>query len=231
MKKAFFLILFCFTSILLAQTNNNVENNSADVFGKVGNSATSYGSPSATFFNPARRVEGSVYLFDKWTNQGVIYTSDSQKFSLKNINLNIERSTFESKISEDSIFTFNFNNIDRILINNRAFKNYYYDGTNRIFEVIYDSGKLVLLKGYKIQLVKGSPNPMLNRSTDRNVQKEFYFVMQNNLIKPFRLKKKSILGLMSSEQAKVADNYAKEYRLSYSEDEDIKRILTQGFSN
>jgi len=110
MKKAFFLILFCFTSILLAQTNNNVENNSADVFGKVGNSATSYGSPSATFFNPARRVEGSVYLFDKWTNQGVIYTSDSQKFSLKNINLNIERSTFESKISEDSIFTFNFNN-------------------------------------------------------------------------------------------------------------------------
>jgi hypothetical protein len=36
---------------------------------------------------------------------------------------------------------------------------------------------------------------------------------------------------MSSEQAKVADNYAKEYRLSYSEDEDIKRILTQGFSN
>jgi len=177
MKKAFFLIVFSVTSILLAQTNNNVENNSADVFGKVGNSATSYGSPSATFFNPARRVEGSVYLFDKWTNQGVIHTSDSQKFSLKNINLNIERSTFESKISEDSIFTFNFNNIDRILINNRVFKNYYYDGTNRIFEVIYDSGKLVLLKGYKIQLVKGSPNPMLNRSTDINVQTEFYFVM------------------------------------------------------
>jgi hypothetical protein len=231
MKKALLSIALITTSILFAQTNNNVENNSADVFGKVGNSATSYGSPSATFFNPARRVEGSVYLFKDWNNQGVIHTSDSQKFSLKNINLNIERSTFESKISEDSIFTFNFNNIDRILINNRVFKNYYYNGTNRIFEVIYDSGKLVLLKGYKIQLVKGSPNPMLNRSTDKNVQKEFYFIMQNNLIKPFRLKKKSILGLMTSEQAKAAENYAKEYRLSFNKDEDINKILTYGFSN
>jgi hypothetical protein len=231
MKKTFVLIALITVSVVFAQTNNNVENNAADVFGKVGNSATSYGSPSATFFNPARRVEGSVYLFKDWNNQGVIQTNDSQKFSLKNINLNIERNTFESKISEDSIFTFNFTNIDKILINNRAFKNYYYDGANRVFEIIYDSGKLALLKGYKIQLVKGSPNPMLNRSTDRNVQKEFYFVMENNLIKPFRLKKKNILGLMTSEQAKIADNYAKQHRLSYNKDQDINRILTQGFSN
>ena len=211
--------------------NNNVENNSQGVFASVGNSAKSYGSTSSTFFNPAKKAQGSVHLFKEWNNLAVIYSSDEQKFSLKNINLNIERNTFESKISEDSIFTFNFNNIDRFVVNSRIFKNYYYDGSNRVFEVIYDSGKLLLLKGYKIQLVKGSPNPMLNRSTDKNVQKEFYFIMQNNSIKPFRLKKSSILDLMSSSQAKAAEKYVKDNRLSYKEDADINRILTHGFSN
>jgi hypothetical protein len=231
MKNLIFLIAVVSTGMLFAQTNNNVENNSGVVFGKVGNSATSYGSSSSTFFNPARRVEGSVHLFNDWNNQAVIYTTDTQKFSLRNINLNIERNTFESKVSEDTIFTFNFNNIDRFVINKRVFKNHYYNGDNRIFEIIYDSGKITLLKGYKIQLVKGSPNPMLNRSTDRNVQKEFYFLKEGNNIKPYRLKKKSILALMSSDQAKVAENYAKDNNLSFNEDADINRILTKGFSN
>ena len=94
--------------------NNNVENNSQGVFASVGNSAKSYGSTSSTFFNPAKKAQGSVHLFKEWNNLAVIYSSDEQKFSLKNINLNIERNTFESKISEDSIFTFNFNNIEPI---------------------------------------------------------------------------------------------------------------------
>ena len=72
---------------------------------------------------------------------------------------------------------------------------------------------------------------MLNRSTDKNVQKEFYFIMQNNSIKPFRLKKSSLLDLMSSSQAKAAERYAKENRLSYKDDADINQILTFGFSN
>ena len=230
MKTYVFLVAIMITSLSYAQ-NNNVENNAAGVFGKVNNSVTSYGSPSSVFINPAKKAQGSVHLFKDWNNLAVIHSIDQQKFSLKNINLNIERNTFESKISEDSIFTFNFNNIDKFIVNNRVFKNYYYDGSNRIFEVIYDSGQILLLKGYKIQLVKGSPNPMLNRSTDKNVQKEFYFTMQNNSIKPFRLKKSSILDLMSSSQAKAADKYAKDNRLSFKDDVDINKILTFGFSN
>ncbi|MCB0461818.1 MAG: hypothetical protein R2816_06055 [Flavobacteriaceae bacterium] len=230
MKKYVFLIATLITGFCIAQ-NNNIENNSAQVFGNASSSSKSYGSTSSIFINPAKKVQGSVHLFKDWNNMAVIHSSDQQKFSLKNINFNIERNTFESKISEDSIFTFNFNNIDRFVINNRVFKNYYYDGTNRVFEVIYDSGKLLLLKGYKIQLVKGSPNPMLNRSTDKNVQKEFYFIMQGSSIKPFRLKKKTILELMSSNQAKAAQEFAKENKLSFNEDADVNRILTYGFSN
>ena len=230
MKKISFLIAIVLAGFSEAQ-NNSMENNSEQVLGNVASSTNAYGSTSSIFINPTKKAQGSVHLFKNWNNLAVIHTVDDQKFSLKNINLNIERNTFESKISEDSIFTFNFNNIDRFVINNRTFKNYYYDSSNRVFEVIYESGKLSLLKGYKIQLVKGSPNPMLNRSTDKNVQKQFYFIKEGSLIKPFRLKKKNILELMSSEQAKAAEKYAKDNRLSFKDDADVNLILTQGFSN
>jgi hypothetical protein len=229
MKKIIFFGAILIAGFSYAQ-NNNMENNSAKILTNVASSTNAYGTGSI-FINPTKKAEGSVHLFKNWNNLAVIHTSDNQKFSLKNINLNIERNSFESKISEDSIFTFNFNNIDRFIINNRTFKNYYYDGTNRVFEVIYESGKMSLLKGYKIQLVKGSPNPMLNRSTDKNVQKEFYFLKEGSLIKPFRLKKKNLLELMSPEQAKAAEKYAKDYNLSFREDADIAQILIQGFSN
>lgn len=231
MKKIILLIAVMITSLSYAQDNNSVANNGAQVLGNVSSSSRSFGRTSATFINPAKKVQGSVHLFKNWTNLAVIHTTDQQKFSLKNINLNIERNTFESKISEDSIFTFNFNNIDKFIISNRIFKNHYYDNSNRVFEVIYESGKVSLLKGYKIQLVKGSPNPMLNRSTDKNVQKQFYFIKEGSYIKPFRLKKSSVLDLLSSDQAKAAEKYAKSNRLSYKKDGDVSAILTHGFSN
>jgi hypothetical protein len=230
MKKHILFITVMITSLSFSQ-NNTTENNGAQMFGAVASSSRSYGSTSGMFINPAKKAQGSVHLFKDWNNLAMIHSSDAQKFSLKNINLNIERNTFESKISEDSIFTFNFNNIIKFVINNRVFKNYYNDGENRVFEVIYDSGQLVLLKGYKIQFVKGSPNPMLNRSTDKNVQKEFYFIRQNSSIRSFRLKKSNILDLLSPDQAKAAEKYVKDNRLSYKEDADVNRILTHGFSN
>jgi hypothetical protein len=230
MKKHILFITVMITSLSFSQ-NNTTENNGAQMFGALASSSRSYGSTSGMFINPAKKAQGSVHLFKDWNNLAMIHASDAQKFSLKNINLNIERNTFESKISEDSIFTFNFNNIDKFVINNRVFKNYYNNGENRVFEVIYDSGQLVLLKGYKIQFVKGSPNPMLNRSTDKNVQKEFYFIRQNSSIRSFRLKKSNILDLLSPDQAKAAEKYVKDNRLSYKEDTDVNRILTHGFSN
>ena len=72
---------------------------------------------------------------------------------------------------------------------------------------------------------------MLNRSTDKNVQKQFYFVKRGASIVTFRPKKKSVLALLSLDQAKAAENYAKENRLSFKKDADINRILTHGFSN
>lgn len=228
-------ILICINVLLISvsfaqNNNNNVENNGSQIL-NVSSSSRSYGKSSASFVNPVKKPEGSVYLFDDWNNRTIIHTSDQQKFSLKNINLNIQFNRFESKISEDSIFSFNINNIDRFVIRDRRFKNYYYNTTNRIFEIIYESGKISLLKGFYIQFVKGSPNPMLNRYSDKNIKKESYFVKEGTSIRSIKLKKKDILKLLSPNQANTAQVFAKTNNLSFKNSTDVNRILTYAFSN
>ena len=69
-------------------------------------------------------------------------------------------------------------------------------------------------------------------TTFSNIQDGIVLIdKEGSLIKPFRLKKKNILELMSSEQAKAAEKYAKDNRLSFKDDADVNLILTQGFSN
>lgn len=230
MNKIIQLILVLCVSGLYAQTITTERTDGSIVteISKVIN-PPSYGA-TALFVNPVRKATGSVHLFDKWNNYAVIFTSDGGKFSLKNINLNIERNTFQSKIDGDSIFSFNFNNIEKFVVNNRAFKNYYYNDDNRVYEIIYENDKFSLMKGFKVSVMEGSANPMLNRSADRYIRKEFYFVKQGDRIKPFKLKKSRILKLVDGDTEKAAniEAYVEANDLSYKKEYDVHRILTYG---
>ncbi|MBT8268784.1 MAG: hypothetical protein KJN59_06120, partial [Bacteroidia bacterium] len=111
----FFLALFISVG-LEAQTNDAfVQNNATALNVAAQGNIRSQGS-SAYFVNPPREIEGSVHLFDNWNNRAVIYTVDNQQYLMKNINLNLQRHTFESKIAQDTLFTFNFNNIDKFVV-------------------------------------------------------------------------------------------------------------------
>ena len=118
-------------------------------------------------------------------------------------NLNIERNTFESKVSGDSIFTFNFNNINKFVINNKAFKNFYYKNQNRVFEIVFESKEFSILKGYRVELIEGSVNPMVNRKNDKYVQKFSFYLRQGDNIKPFKVKKKNVLSLVDGDKQKA----------------------------
>lgn len=217
----------------MAQSNANVTNNTGEIFGRASNASLSSYGAFATFFNPKKAVDGSVYLFSSWKNYAGIFTNDNQNFSLNNINLNIERNTFESKISEDSIFTFSFNNIDKFVVNNKIFKNFYYNNDNRVFEMIYESDEFSILKGYRVILIEGSANPMVNRKNSKLVQKSSYYIMKGKSISPFRLSKKKVLGLVEDnpDRVKKIEQYAKNNNLSYKKAYDVQRMLAFSSSN
>lgn len=203
------------STLLRASTNNN-------------------GMGIAFFYtNPNRAIDGTVYLFEDWDNNGIIHATNHQKFAIYNINLNIKRNSFESKVGRDSLFAFNFNNIEKFVINNRVFKNYYWDDDNRVYEVISESKHFEILKGFKVKFVEGSSNPMLNRANDKYVRDEKYYLRKDDKIAFFVLKKSRILKLLdlNDQQKDKVLNYVSEQKLSYKNEDDIKKIIEFGLNN
>ena len=212
--------------LLTAQGDSNLSvTQNIETFVKAADARQINSGSSISFINPKRDVLGSVYLFDDWKNYGIIFTLDDRKFRLNNINLNIQRNTFVAKISNDSIFTFNFNNIKEFVINNKVFKNIYSKNGKRVYEVIYENEAYTILKGFSIQIVAGSSNPMVNRSSDKFVRKSSYYLLKNNNVTPFRFKKKSILKLLGEEEKTKLSQFVSTNKLSYKKAYDMKKAL------
>ena len=178
-----------------------------------------------------RNTEGSYYLFDNWENNCTVVMSDQQKLRIKNINLNLERHTFEAKIKGDSLFTFNFNNIDRFVINGRTFKNFYWNDDNQVYEVIYESEEFQLLKGYRVLFVPASHDPMVKRPFDKYTRKETYFLRRENEIAPFKLKKSKVLKLFEKNEVDQIEAYASQQDLSFNDEEDVQKLFQYSAKN
>jgi len=226
MKFIFYTFILFFSNFIFSQNSNEVIYNTDNSIRRASNSSlSSYGS-AVLFHNPAKKIIGTEYLFDKWNNSAVLYTNTNNNFIVKNVNININRNSFEAKISQDSIFSFNFNNIEKIVINNRVFKNIYSSDGKNIYEVIYETKAFSILKDYKVELVSGSPNPMVNRKNDKYVRKVSYVVLKNNQVSPFKLKKSKILKLFN-DQKKVTklEEYMNSADLSYKKEGDVIKAL------
>ena len=197
----------------------------------MGGNDTNFGS--SFFYNTRNIVLGSVYLFDEWDNSAEIHTLSSEKFLVRNINLNINRNAFEAKLTDsDSIFSFNFNNIKQVVINDKIYKNYFYNDDNRVYEIIYETEKFSIMKGFSVKLVKGHYNPMVRISNDKYSKFSSYFIKLNNSIKTFKLRKKSVINLLSADKNSISrlEIYVNAKRLSYKKEKDVIQILDYAFN-
>ncbi len=222
-----FIILLIFNSYSFSQNNTVSAGSQASENLNRGNDL-SYGS-SMTFYNPKRFTEGTYHLFESWNNTAAIYTLSDEKLLVKRINLNLKRNSFEAKMNDsDSIFSFTFNNIKKIVINNKIYKNFYYNDDNRVYEMLFDSDQYKFMKGFKVKVISGSANPMVNRPNDKYVRGEEYFMMINGSISPVKkLKRKYIYRLLklNSLNSSKLDNYIELNSLSLKKELDIVKLL------
>ena len=223
------MIIFClFTNFILAQTNIATD------FRAIGSDQNTNFGTSFFYNQPNKVILGSTYLFDDWNNDGEIQTIDGERFLVRNINLNISRNAFEAKINDnDSIFSFTFNNIKQIIINGKSYKNYYYNEDNRVYELIYSGRNFTLLKGFDVKLVTGSGNPMVNRSNDKYVKKESYFLRSNSekTIENFKMNKRSLNRLFEKSAMDLNRilGFIDSGNLSYKDEKDVISMLEFAF--
>ena len=223
-----FTLIVLASNLVIAQTNLGTD------FNALGSNASSDFGTSFFYNQPNKFIIGSAYLFDEWNNDAEIQTLTGERFLVKNINLNISRNAFEAKINDnDSIFSFTFNNIKQIIINGKSYKNYYYNEDNRVYELIYSGRNFTLLKGFDVKLVTGSGNPMVNRSNDKYVKKESYFIRSNSekTIENFKMNKRSLNRLF--EKSAIDLNrilaFIDSGNLSYKDEKDVISMLEFAF--
>ena len=221
-------LIFLVSNVVLSQSNTQTDFRSA-LTGESTNFGTSF------FYNqPSKVILGSAYLFDEWNNDGEIQTLTGERFLVRNINLNISRNAFEAKVNDnDSIFSFNFNNIKQIIINGKYYKNYFYNEDNRVYELVYSGKTFSILKGFTVKLVTGSGNPMVNRSNDKYVKKESYFIRSTDtkIIESFKMNKRSLNKLFENSFKDVGRILAfiDSGNLSYKDEKDVIRMLEFAF--
>ncbi len=171
-------------------------------------------------------IDGSVFLYDSWNNQGSVYL-DKKVFKLSNINYHVDKSSFMTRMDNDSIFVFDFNLVDKIVVNKKTFKRFYHakEGTHKVFEIIHQGKDFSLLKHHTVELVQGSPNPMLGRPRSKIKHNSKYFIEKKGVIQDFRLKKSAVLGLLDSDKVTDMKAYMERYNLSYKKEADLQKAL------
>lgn len=223
MRKVFIMMFFfLLTPFVYSQNVIDLNDNILEL-GSRGN----FGITSL-IFNPPRNTDGSVYLFESWDNDAFMFSKDStnNKYFIRNINLNAKINTIESKIDDDNVFVFDFANLEKIIINDRVFKSVYFplEGIHKILEVIAENKDFAMYKDYNIDVIQGSPNPLISRPNDKYILKKGYYYKKGEQFDKFKLKKSNILKIIGSKSSDI-DKYAKRNDLNFKNEEDVQKIV------
>lgn len=150
---------------------------------------------------------------------------NKEHFLLRSINLNLRLNSFASRISKDSIFSFNMDSINKIIVNRKIYKRYLSKGKYRVCQIVFESHEFSLLKKTHVQFIKASPNRMINRPNDKIVKREAYFSYRDTNLEKTKLTKKNILKLINTENVKVIRKYIKSNNFSFSNENEVIKIL------
>lgn len=214
MKTKFILTFFTlFTVLSYGQVMRN-----ADIFNPNGGllyNSKLYKDPNIS------AIQGSKHLFASWDGNYIIQSLKGMRYNLNSLNYNLESKKLESLLSKDSIFELRTNQIDYILANSKRYK--------VINEELYqemNNGKFKIYKQFSIKIQDAFINPMTKSESGapQYIQVPHYFYFKNDILVPFKLKKKEVLTMLKDKEAQVKA-YADEKDFSFSEESDVVKIV------
>ena len=181
-------------------------------------------SPSnfLTYLKGDNNIKGSTFLYDDWSSKIIVFGTDNSTYRYSNANYNLKERKFFVKLKNDSIYEINIKNLKYVVLNNKKFEFLNDDYVERIAK-----GKLNVFKkhvlGIKEGMVDGTTKEKM--TPDTYVVKSNFCVLQDGDLVPFKLKKKTVLSLLELSNKKEFTSEIKRRKLSYSNEEDLVKIL------
>jgi len=225
MKKATFLLLsiLCILPSFAQETKTekNPRNNIRQGFGTHNSFDLGLG-----FVNPDFKTDGSAYYFEDWDTEGVIFTKQNGSFKIKNVNINLYNNTLDALYDENSVYTFDSDNLMKIEINDKVFRVFTIDGELKIFELFFNE-KLSVYREYDVIYSEGSINPMHARSANKYIKKEKYYLYSNGELTRMKTSKKAFSKVVQSDalNQKAITEYISKNRLSLNDETDLLQVL------
>ena len=178
------------------------------------------------FVNPRVATDGSAYYFEDWNTEGIVYTKKNGSFRIEKVNINLYDNNLEAIYDENSIFTFDSDNIIKIQINSKIFRPLIVDDELKIFEIVFND-TFSVYKHYSVLYSEASVNPMHNRKTNKYIKKAKYYLFQDDKLTPMKLSKKAFSKLFQSEEVTQESilKYIKKSKLSLRKEADLIKVL------
>lgn len=169
-----------------------------------------------------KTIEGSPYLFNSSEGLFYIINKGGDKFSLLNLNYNVATKNLEFKISNDSVFQFDLRTIDYVIVAKNKYKIY----KNEMYLQLSNYDGIELLKSYISSIQDAVFNPMTQQNSipRRYIIKSEYKILKDNELSEFKLNRKSFFNLFPDKKD-IITQYVKQNKLTYSDEEDVKKIL------
>ncbi|MFV9550125.1 hypothetical protein [Algibacter sp. PT7-4] len=174
-------------------------------------------------------ISGTNYLFNTWSNTAEIYDLSGKGYKLPNCNFNVASNSVEAMFDDatNKTFVFNTKDLSKVRIGNKVFiKKETNNQNNYLLEIIEESSNVSLYKKYETEVVLASVNPMTQQKMgkDKIDIKHSYLVETNGKLKALKIKKSTILKLMSDKKDYIK-TFIKDNKLSVAKENDLKQIF------
>lgn len=225
MKKILFFVLAILMTLPILSQETTTDTNPRNVLRQGFGTHGAYDLGLA-FSNPDFITEGSPYFFENWDTKGIIYTKSDGIFKLEKVNINVYSNTLVALYEDSSVFTFDSQNLVKIVINDKVFRVFEIEDEYKFYESIYSDGHAVYSL-HSALFSEGSVNPLHNRKTNKYIRKQQYYLYQNNELIKFKVSKKALAKQLATDEVSAQSivKYIEEAKLSLKNEADVIKVL------